>query len=203
MGFLRRSSAELDELRRSVDELQTKLADERAAREKLADRVEQRLGTPKLPPPIPGSSLIETLAQLRGLADRVEQVDATAAEHHEQVRRRLDEVTTLLTNQLSELTGELEQAQSELYHRLAEQHAHVEELAATALRTAAATPDPFDDILLGNQLAELRENQVRIANDLARHEIALRADLASLASLVQGARRSPQLAPGDAAQAED
>jgi hypothetical protein len=138
---------------------------------------------------VPGTSLSATLAELRSLAQRVERVDTAEAEHHEQIRLRLDEVTTLLTNQLSELTGEFEQTQSELYHRLAEQHAHVEELAATAMRAAAATPDPLDDILLGNQLAELRENQVRIANDLARHEIALRADLASLANLVQGTRR--------------
>jgi predicted nuclease with TOPRIM domain len=195
MGFLRRSSAELDELRRSVEDLRAQVAEERAARTTLAERLERRLGAPGLPPPMPGTSLAETLAELRTLAQQVERVDTTEAEHHEQIRLRLDEVTTLLTNQLSELTGELEQAQAELYHRLAEQHAQVEELAATALRTAAATPDPLDDIVLGNQFAELRESQVRIANDLARHEIALRADLASLASLVQGTRRGQSASP--------
>jgi hypothetical protein len=192
MPLFRRTSQELDELRRSVDELRAQVAEEREARASLLERVERRLGQPSLPPPVPGTSLIETLTELRSLAERVEQVDASTAEHHEQVRLRLDEVTTLLTNQLSELTGELEQTQSELYHRLAEQHAHVEELASTALRTAAATPDPLDDILIGNQLADLRANQVRIANDLARHEIALRADLAALATLVQGARGRPR-----------
>jgi hypothetical protein len=191
MGFLRRSSEELAELRRNLDELRAQLDEEREARAKLAEQVDRRLGQRTLPPPVPGSSLIEALSDLRDLAQRVDRMDTTAAERYEHVRMRLDEVTAQLTNQLSELTGEFEQTQSELYHRLAEQHAHVEELATTALRAAAATPDPTDDVVLERQLDELRANQVRIANDLARHEIALRADLASLATLVQGARRAP------------
>jgi hypothetical protein len=191
MGFLRRSSEELAELRRSLDELRAQLDAEQAARARLAEQVDQRLGKRTLPPPTPGSSLTEALSDLRDLAQRVDRMDTTAAERYEHVRMRLDEVTAQLTNQLSELTGEFEQTQSELYHRLAEQHAHVEELATTALRAAAATPDPTDDVVLERQLSELRANQVRIANDLARHEIALRADLASLATLVQGARRAP------------
>ncbi len=195
MGFLRRSSAELAELRRSVEDLRVQLAAEQAARASLAERLDERLARATLPPPTPGSSLTETLAELRGLAQRVDQMDTTAAERYEHVRMRLDEVTAQLTNQLSELTGEFEQTQSELYHRLAEQHAHVEELASTAMQAAAATPDPTDDVVLERQLADLRANQVRIANDLARHEIALRADLASLATLVQGARRGPAPAP--------
>jgi hypothetical protein len=37
---------------------------------------------------------------------------------------------------------------------------------------------------------ELRSNQIRIANDLARHEIAFRQDLAALAELVNRSRRA-------------
>jgi predicted nuclease with TOPRIM domain len=188
MGIFRRSSDELSELRSQLDDLRAQLTEERIARAALADQFERRLGVPKLPPPVPRTSLSEALADLQALSQRVEGLDGRTAAIHTEVRLRLDEVATQLTNQLSELTGELERTQADLYHQLAEQGAHVEEMAATALQVAAATPGTADDEALAEHLAELRANQIRIANDLARHEIALRADLATLASLVQGTR---------------
>jgi hypothetical protein len=66
--------------------------------------------------------------------------------------------------------------------QLAAQEQRLEELAKRSASEDGAGQDAL--------VEELRSNQIRIANDLARHEIAFRQDLASLAELVNKSRRS-------------
>ena len=73
---------------------------------------------------------------------------------------------------------ELDGGHQQVASQLAAQEQRLEELAAAA---AAAGRQNGEAALV----EELRANQVRIANDLARHEIAFRQDLAALAELVE------------------
>ena len=109
---------------------------------------------------------------------------------------RLDEVSSALTSQLHELSGELESSHRSMderlaaldaltagrlaanervqEQRLAEFRAELEELAARAGDGASADGT-------AEQLEALLERQTRIANEVARHEIAFQQELAALA----------------------
>jgi hypothetical protein len=119
---------------------------------------------------------------VRSLADRVDGLDARQLQDHERLSLRLEELTTQFSNQLVEMGHELDGGHQQVASQLAAQEQRLEELA-----TAAAGGGRNGEAAL---VEELRANQVRIANDLARHEIAFRQDLAALAELVNRSRRS-------------
>ena len=135
-----------------------------------------------LAPPAPGTSLTEVQDLVRSLAERVDGLDARQVQDHERLSLRLEELTTQFSNQLVEMGHELDGGHQHVASQLAAQEQRLEELAAAA---AAAGRQNGEAALV----EELRANQVRIANDLARHEIAFRQDLAALAELVNRTRR--------------
>jgi chromosome segregation ATPase len=105
-------------------------------------------------------------AENGALAQRLAVLERRTAMERDSVQARLAEVSTAVAHQLGELSGDL--AQLEAFHgtRLHE------------LETLAGKIDP-DDLVSGDQLDELRQRQVALANELARYEIALRHDLAA------------------------
>jgi chromosome segregation ATPase len=112
---------------------------------------------------------------------------------------RLDEVSSALTSQLHELSGELESSHRSVDQRVnaldsltagrlaATEKAQEERLAAfrtelEALMAEHSNGDtPTDDATTSARLEELLERQTRIANEVARHEIAFQEELAALA----------------------
>jgi chromosome segregation ATPase len=110
---------------------------------------------------------------------------------------RLDEVSSALTSQLHELSGELEAS-----HRSVDQRVNaLDSLTAGRLAAAEKTQDERlnafraelealmaehrnGDVDMADttaRLEELLERQTRIANEVARHEIAFQQELAALA----------------------
>jgi hypothetical protein len=124
--------------------------------------------SPAAPPPLPPPSVDGLTAPLRQALDELSaRFDAAEQERvadRERVDTRLTELSTTLTDQLHELSGGL-QTQEE---RLAAFRAELEALAA----------EPADG---ATDLDELRASQTRIANEVARHEIAFHQELAALA----------------------
>ncbi len=127
------------------------------------------------PPPAPASTTWDSPAQGRSLDDVQRLADETAAitaghgeelaavhSHLASVDARISELTQTMTNQLQEIGQEID--------RLGD--------AATGDSSAppAATVELAED-----RLDELRENQVRIANEQARFAKALHEQLAELA----------------------
>ena len=118
---------------------------------------------------------------------------------------RLDEVASALTSQLHELSGELESshravdqrvnaldsltagrlvaAEKAQEERLATFRAELEALLAehATANGDTANGDGDGDAQLTTRLEELLERQTRIANEVARHEIAFQQELAALA----------------------
>jgi chromosome segregation ATPase len=119
---------------------------------------------------------------------------------------RLDEVSSALTSQLHELSGELEMSHRAVDQRVnaldsltagrlaaaekaqeerlatfrSELEALMAEHAAAGANGDAAADGAADDELTA-RLGELLERQTRIANEVARHEIAFQQELAALA----------------------
>ncbi len=120
---------------------------------------------------------------INALAGRVDGLDERQRTDHGLVSLRLEELTAQFSNQLTELSNELETGHKQMTSQLAAQDQRLEEL----VQRSATDDGPGQDALV----EELRSNQIRIANDLARHEIAFRQDLAALAELVNRSRRSP------------
>jgi DNA repair exonuclease SbcCD ATPase subunit len=172
MSFRRRTNEALAQLQQQVAELGTK-------------------AQPAVPPPpsetafeapAPGTSLADISEIVQTLASRVDGLDERQRGHHERVSLRLEELTAQFSNQLTELGNELEAGHKQMASQLAAQEQRLEELAQRSASGDGAGQDAL--------VEELRSNQIRIANDLARHEIAFRQDLASLAELVNKSRRS-------------
>jgi len=140
--------------------------------------------------------------EVAALRDRLAEVEGrlSAAD------ARLGEVSSALTSQLHELSGELESSHRAVDQRVnaldsltagrlaAAEKAQEERLAAfraelDALLTEHATANgdaPNGDATVGDdelaaRLEELLERQTRIANEVARHEIAFQQELAALA----------------------
>jgi len=123
-------------------------------------------------PPLPPPSVDALTAPLRQALDQLSaRFDAAEQERvadRDRVDTRLTELSTTLTDQLHELSGGL-QTQEE---RLAAFRAELEALAAEPSEPAGDGAADLD---------ELRAGQARIANEVARHEIAFHQELAALA----------------------
>jgi len=179
MSFRRRTTETIANLERQLAAL-TATVDEHSST--VAADQPPAIADPTLAPPSPGTSLTEVHELVRSLADRVDGLDARQLQDHERLSLRLEELTTQFSNQLVEMGHELDGGHQQVASQLAAQEQRLEELAA-----AAAGGGRNGEAAL---VEELRANQVRIANDLARHEIAFRQDLAALAELVSRTRRS-------------
>ena len=103
----------------------------------------------------------------------MEQLEAS----NERLQLRVAELASTLTNQLSELGGELDAIERSMVRRLQELEAHV---AASQKHGAAVSSATNGDRPPDEVLDELRANQVRIANELARFSIAVREEMAAL-----------------------
>ena len=107
---------------------------------------------------------------------------------------RLEELTAQFSNQL---TRDRQRARRPVTSRWPASSRR----RSSASRSWRPRPPPVDGQRRRTALVEeLRSNQIRIANDLARHEIAFRQDLAALAELVNRSRRAAELSgrPGTA-----
>jgi hypothetical protein len=123
--------------------------------------------TPPLPPPSVDGLTAPLRQALDELSARFDAAEQERVADRGRVDTRLTELSTTLTDQLHELSGGL-QTQEE---RLAAFRAELETLAAEPSGDGATDPD----------LDELRAGQARIANEVARHEIAFHQELAALA----------------------
>jgi hypothetical protein len=171
--FRRRSEPDpqLTELSRQLAALQSRLdAMEQAATRLPPPRPSSTLTRPPSTPPLPPPNVDALTAPLRDavaqLAARLDAAEQERVADRQRVDTRLAELSTTITDQLDELSGGL-QTQEE---RLAAFRAELE--------TLAAEPASDDD---GAPLEELRAGQARIANEVARHEIAFQQELAALA----------------------
>jgi hypothetical protein len=179
MSFRRRTTDTIADLQRELASLTATVAEKSSATAEPPPTVPD----PALAPPSPGTSLTEVQELVRNLAERVDGLDARQLQDHERLSLRLEELTTQFSNQLVEMGHELDGGHQQVASQLAAQEQRLEELAAVA---AAGAGHNGQAALVD----ELRANQVRIANDLARHEIAFRQDLATLAELVNRSRRT-------------
>ena len=127
--------------------------------------------TPPLPPPSVDSLTAPLRQALDQLSARFDAAEQERVADRDRVDTRLTELSTTLTDQLHELSGGL-QTQEE---RLAAFRAELEALAAEPSEPAEPAGDGAAD------LDELRAGQARIANEVARHEIAFHQELAALA----------------------
>jgi hypothetical protein len=183
MSFRRRTSETIAGLQRELDTLKAQVA---AASPDTGDdapgapAASEATAEPDFAPPAPGTSLSEVHDQVKGLIEQVDGLDRRQLRDHERLSLRLEELTAQFTNQLLEIGGELDATHQRLISQLAAQDQRFEELSSMASTNGKGSP--------GALIEELRANQVRIANDLARHEIAVRQDLATLAELVNRSR---------------
>ena len=181
MSFRRRTTETIADLQRQLASLTATVAEQSNAVATAGRR--PPLPDPGLAPPSPGTSLTDVQDLVRSLAERVDGLDARQLQDHERLSLRLEELTAQFSNQLVEMGHELDGGHQQVASQLAAQEQRLEELAAVA----AAGGGRNGEAAL---VEELRANQVRIANDLARHEIAFRQDLAALAELVNRSRRT-------------
>jgi DNA repair exonuclease SbcCD ATPase subunit len=110
------------------------------------------------------------LAALDELSQRMATTEAEATrarEHAAQLEQRLSHIGTELTNQLGELSRELDS------------------LAARPVEGGAAAG--------GEMLESLRAGQVKLAAEQARHEITFREDLAAIAEQLRHLRQAGAL----------
>ena len=181
MSFRRRTTETIADLQRQLASLTATVAEQSTAVE--AVEPPPTLPDPALAPPSPGTSLTEVHDLVRGLAERVDGLDARQLQDHARLSLRLEELTAQFSNQLVEMGHELDGGHQQVASQLAAQEQRLEELAAVATAGGGHNGEAA-------LVEELRANQVRIANDLARHEIAFRQDLAALAELVSRSRRT-------------
>jgi DNA repair exonuclease SbcCD ATPase subunit len=184
MSFRRRTTETIADLQRQVATLSATVTEQSQAAAAAAATADAP-AEPPLAPPSPGTSLTEVQDMVRRLADRVDGLDARQLQDHERLSLRLEELTTQFSNQLVEMGHELDGGHQQVASQLAAQEQRLEELAAATANGSSADGQNGTAELV----EELRANQVRIANDLARHEIAFRQDLAALAELVSRTRR--------------
>jgi hypothetical protein len=183
MSFRRRTSETIAGLQRELDTLKAEVAAASPNTGKDAagaPPASEATAESDFAPPAPGTSLSDVHDQVKTLIEQVDGLDRRQLQDHERLSLRLEELTTQFTNQLLEIGGELDATHQRLISQLAAQDQRFEELSSMASTNGKGSPDAL--------IEELRTNQVRIANDLARHEIAVRQDLATLAELVNRSR---------------
>jgi hypothetical protein len=165
---------EIASLRTDLDELRALLAASDEKRRHLEVQLTDMVGEA-----VTVSSHTESLnsigATVNALAERVGETSAEAHKTSEQnviIHQRITNVAAELTNQFGEISREIEALHAS---RLARPNVPPPALAATQ----AVAPEVLD---------ELRQSQIRLANEQARYEIAFKQDLAVLADSLKRAR---------------
>jgi hypothetical protein len=191
MGLFRRREDPMAPLVAQLTELDRRIAAAQFENTDLKARL-AALESKPLPAPIVVPDADDLVLRVRTLlGEPPSAVDPRRVEALEAARDRLElrlaELSSVLTDQLSELGGELDTAEHATAGRLAELERRLNEL--TASLPAAERSQRQDQQPTAEELEELRNNQVRIANELARFSIAVREEMAGLASLVPAGRR--------------
>lgn len=138
--------------------------------EAISARLEARTAAPPPPPTAPPAPPSPQPAfdpsQLDDLRDRIERLH----ERIDEVDVRITSISTELANQISELAGDVD-----------------------ALQATAPTPDTAQaasadsGAIDGELVDELRDTQIKLANEQARYQIAFRQELADLAERLRRA----------------
>ncbi len=189
MGMFKRRDDPIAPIAAQLAELDQRLAAAQFENAGLQARL-MALETKPLPAPhVPPDTddLAAKVRQLLGDPDpgidprRVEALEAA----RDRLELRLAELSAVVTNQLSELGGELDAAEHATATRLIEMEQQLAALTESVQAPPGQLRDPTAD-----ELAELRANQVKIANELARFSIAVREEMAMLAPRVGVGARS-------------
>ena len=141
------------------------------------------------------------------MTDRVGVVESRHVADFDRVNARVAEIGDHLTGQLREVDNELDahrqSVNADLLARhqslatdLAAKHAELtDQLAALEARHGERI-DAIDAATVGGRpetLDELRNNQARIANELARHQVAIRTEMAALVERLGPRARPPMV----------
>jgi hypothetical protein len=118
------------------------------------------------------TDLDELRALLAASDEKRRHLEAQLTEQNVIIHQRITNVAAELTNQFGEISREIEALHAS---RLAQPNVPPPALAATQ----AVAPEVLD---------ELRQSQIRLANEQARYEIAFKQDLAVLADSLKRAR---------------
>ena len=189
MGMFKRRDDPIGPIAAQLAELDRRLAAAQFENADLQARL-VALETKPLPRPFPTPDTDDLAAKVRQLlGDPDPGIDPRRVEALEAARDRLElrlaELSVVVTNQLSELGGELDAAEHATAARLIEMEQQLATLTESVQAPAGQLRDPTAD-----ELAELRANQVKIANELARFSIAVREEMAMLAPRVGVGARS-------------
>ena len=121
------------------------------------------------------AALAAERADKEALTQRLDAVETAQRESTERVDARVGELSTAMNDQLREVSNEIDGGRK----RVDEKLAAADSLTAGRLAAFRAELDRLaaDD----GRLDAVAEKQIRLANELARHEIALREELAAVA----------------------
>src|SRR5215207_5930355 len=168
MGLFKKKEADTDE-----HELGSKV-------QGIVSRLDTPIAPPPGPPPEPPKPAVTEAdinmlqARLQRLNDRIDAIDA-----------RITSISTELANQINELAGEvgtLTVANNQPAWNETDQDNDVAADAAAQAAAAAALAGVAEAIAV-----EIRDAQVKLANEQARYQIAFRHDLAELAERLKRA----------------
>ena len=184
MGLFKKKAAdtgELDRLKADITAMAARLDKADTDKHELGSKVQgivTRLDTPIAPPPGPPpeppkpavteADINMLQARLQRLNDRIDAIDA-----------RITSIATELANQINELAGEvgtLTVANNQPAWNEADQDGDAAADAAAQAAAAAALAGAAEAIAV-----EIRDAQVKLANEQARYQIAFRNDLAEMA----------------------
>ncbi len=131
--------------------------------------------TPRTPPAPPVGTSLDDIRQTAEQAGRdvssMLQALAALRARQDLLDRRVEEIASAFTAQLGELSAE------------------IDGLAARAVPPGTTDHAGTDTEAVGR----LRDGQIRLANEQARYEMAMRADLAALADALRSAGKMPRL----------
>lgn len=187
MGLFRRHDARderLDAVAGQLAALDRRLAEAQVENASLQSRLAAIEHRP-LPAPVRQPDVDDLATKVRSLLGdpppaidprRVDELEAST----ERLQLRVAELASVVTNQLGELGGEVDAIEHAVTRRLEEFEARIAQNGAAAHAAASGPGQPLPEDVLD----ELRANQVRIANELARFSIAVREEMASLAPRV-------------------
>jgi hypothetical protein len=178
--FFRRHDERVTAALEQLGELDRRLAAATEENERLHERLASLEHRP-LPAPTPPPDTADLAARVRALLgdpppaidpQRLSELEAA----QDRIEHRLGEVTSVVSNQLSELGGELDALEHGVARQLADLDARLSAIAEASVVSSSASGNGHGS----HDLDELRANQVRIANELARFSIAVREEMAAL-----------------------
>jgi hypothetical protein len=190
VAFFRRHDERVTEALYQLAELERRLTAATGENERLHERLASLEHRP-LPAPVPPPDTTDLAVKVRALLgdpppviDPRRVADLEAA--HDRIEHRLGELSAVIANQFSELGGELDILEHGVARQLADLEARLAAISQSATADASSSGNGHGPA----ELEELRANQVRIANELARFSIAVREEMAALSPRVTPTPRS-------------